>query len=123
MSDERRSRGPVTIQTDAVMARVGEQTSAHIAEALRRQRDELTREWEQRQRDEDERQRKVRQDAVKHWTGLVGFALATLGAMGAFVSWYTERIKAETREEVRRQAVDSQVEALERKLRSCTGEQ
>ena len=114
-------KGPLTIQTDAVMARVGERTDAYVSEAMRRQREELTREWVARQADQEARDLAGRQAAVKHWTGLVSFALAALGATGAFVSWWSGRVRATALEEVRQETMGARLQELEDKLDACTG--
>jgi hypothetical protein len=98
-------------------------TEQIVTDALRRQRDDLATELESRREAEEERERQRRHDAVKHWTGLVGFVLATLGAVGAGVSWYTGKVVAEAREDVRREQTDERLRALEKQLAACTGGQ
>ena len=119
MSDDR--RGPVTVQTDAVMVRVGERTEAHLRDALARQREELARDWEARQKAQEEQERQQRVNAVKHWTGLVGFGLALLGSIGAGVTWWTARIRAGLEAEIKQDTMDGRLRDLERKLDTCTG--
>lgn len=116
--------GPVTIQTDSVMARVSEATAAHLRDALAIQRAELTREWEARQADRERAEQEAaakaaekaaqdRRDAVRHWTALVGFTVSLVGALGAAVSWWTGKIRAEEREECAKDALDERIRTLE----------
>ena len=62
-----------------------------------------------------------RQAAVKHWTGLVSFALALLGATGAVVSWWSGKVRATALEEIRQETMGTRLQELEDKLNACTG--
>lgn len=117
-----RERGPLTIQTDAVMARVGERTDAYVSEAMRRQREELNREWEARRVAQEEHDQAARRAEVKHWTGVISFVFAVLGATGALVSWWSGQVRASARDEIRQEAMGVRLQELEHKLDACTGE-